>query len=70
MELSNFFKHASSEQLESIIEHNTAVLKILESVTNETQFELCGNPVGYALSLLNVFSFNELSKREKQKQQS
>ena len=70
MELSNFFKHASNEQLENIIEHNTAVLKILESVTNETQFELCGNPVGYALSLLNVFSFNELSKREKQKQQS
>lgn len=44
------------------------LMQIMQDVSGETMFELCGTSIGYAVSMVTMFAFNELGRRAVTKQ--
>ena len=63
MEYNEILKKASEQQVERLHELGHEMLKIMQDVSGETMCELCTTSIGYAVSMVAMFAFNELGKR-------
>ena len=68
MEYNEILKNATEQQVERLHALGHELMQIMQDVSGETMFELCGTSIGYAVSMVTMFAFNELGRRAVTKQ--